>query len=142
MSREAAVGALETLIASAYAWTTPPSRRLRLWSEVAPEARPIAFLFEGTPESYEWSNSLSAKRTIEVKLFVYINAKDPSVIGAALINGIMEALDAALAPPPGSPFNTLGGNCQRCFISGTPIKDPGDLDGDGLLIAPVKIILP
>ena len=57
----------------------------------------------------------------------------------------MDALDAALAPA-GADLTlgrcTLGGTAYRCAIDGKPLKDPGDLDGDGLLLVPITIVLP
>jgi hypothetical protein len=38
--------------------------------------------------------------------------------------------------------NTLGGTVYNCRIDGKILKDPGDLDGDALLIVPVKLVLP
>jgi hypothetical protein len=145
MSREAAVTALATSVAAAYPWATGPVRRLKLWSDVPSVNRPAAFLFEGGAETYEWSQGAAPKRAIEVKLFAYLDAKDPGAVGSALLNGVMDALDAALAPqgadvPRGR--NTLGGTAYLCRIDVKPLKDPGDLDGDALLIVPIRIVLP
>jgi len=45
-------------------------------------------------------------------LFVYLSAKDPSIVGAALLNNVMDAFDTAFALS-GSDLlvgrNTLGG---------------------------------
>jgi hypothetical protein len=89
--------------------------------------------------------SAEPKRILEPKIFIYLNAKDFSINGASLLNIVMDALDTALTPT-GSDLaigrNTLGGSAFDCRIDGRPMKDPGDLDGDALLIVPVKIILP
>jgi hypothetical protein len=144
-TRDVAIEALLGLVASAYAWKLGPSRRLKLWSDVPLASRPACFLFEGGLETYTWSEGAIAKRIIEAKLFVYLNAKDQSVLGASLINGVMDALDTAFALS-GSDLaagrNTLSGAVYNCRIDGRPIKDPGDLDGDALLVVPVKMILP
>ena len=53
--------------------------------------------------------------------------------------------DLALAPTgPDAALGrlTLGGTAYRCGIDGKPLKDPGDLDGDGLLVVPITIVLP
>jgi hypothetical protein len=143
--RESAIGALMNIVASAYPWTLGPARRLKLWSDVPSASRPACFLFEGGQETYSWSESALPKRIIEVKLFVYLNAKDPSIVGAALLNGVMDALDTALALSGGDLVlgrNTLNGTAYHCKIDGKALKDPGDLDGDALLIVPVKLVLP
>jgi hypothetical protein len=143
--RENAIGALMNIVANAYPWKLGPARRLKLWSDVPAASRPACFLFEGGQETYSWSETALPKRTIEVKLFVYLNAKDPSIAGAALLNGVMDALDAAFALSGGDRVlgrNTLNGTAYHCKIDGKALKDPGDLDGDALLIVPVKLILP
>jgi hypothetical protein len=143
--RETAMTALLALLSEAYPWQSPPSRRLRLWSDVTPVERPACFIFEGGFETYEQGAAAQPKRSIEAKIFIYIDAQDPQTIGAAAINDILDALDAAFLPAgPDLPAgrNTLGGAAYRCMILGKPLKDPGDLDGDGLLVVPVQITLP
>src|ERR1700730_15548646 len=95
-------------------------------------------------EQLDFDNAFR-KRSIEVKLFVYLNAKDPSIVGAALLNGVMDALDTTFALSGGDLVlgrNTLNGTAYHCKIDGKPLKDPGDLDGEALLIVPVKLVLP
>ena len=144
-TREEAVAALLARIAVAYPWAAPPSRRLKLWSDVPPAMRPACFLFEGGAETYENAAGSVPKRSLAVKLFIYIDAHDPALIGAVALNTIMDALDEALAPAAADDRlgrNTLAGTAYRCAIEGRPMKDPGDLDGDGLLVVPVTIVLP
>ncbi len=144
-SRETAVTALQSLVANAYAWKLGPVRRLKLWSDVPAMSRPACFLFEGGQETYSWSEGAAPKRAIEVKLFIYLNAKDPAVAGASLLNNVMDALDGAFALSGADLLtgrNTLDGAVYHCRIDGKALKDPGDLDGDALLIVPVKLILP
>lgn len=35
---------------------------------------------------------------------------------------------------------TLGGLVPHCWIDGKVMKDPGDLDGDGIAVIPLKIL--
>jgi hypothetical protein len=143
--RESAIGALINLVANAYPWKLGPARRLKLWNDVPAVSRPACFVFEGGQEIYSWSESARPKRVIEVRLFIYLNAKDPNIAGAALVNSVLDAIDAAFSLS-GSDIvvgrNTLGGTTYHCRIDGKPLKDPGDLDGDALLIVPVKLVLP
>jgi len=143
--REQAIAALLAQVASAYGWATPPSRRLKLWSDVPAAMRPTCFLFEGGAETYEHAAEAPPKRTLSVRLFIYVDAHDPNAIGAALLNTIMDALDGAFTPAGADlPLGrvTLGGAAYRASIDGRPLKDPGDLDGDGLLVVPITIVLP
>jgi hypothetical protein len=143
--RETAVAALSRRVAAAYAWASPPARRLKLWSDVPPAMRPACFIFEGGAETYAEAASPSPKRSLEVRLFIYVDARDPRAVGAAQLNTIMDALDSALAPVGADATLgrlTLDGSVHRCAIDGKPLKDPGDLDGDGLLVVPITIVLP
>ncbi|WP_395664566.1 hypothetical protein [Methylocella sp.] len=143
--REAAIGALQGALAGALPWKLGPARRLKLWSDVPAAMRPACFIFEGGQETVSWSESAAPRRTMEVRIFVYLNAKDPAAVGAALLNEAMDALEAALKPRGADLAlgrNTLGGLVHSCRIDGKTLKDPGDLDGDALLIAPVSVILP
>lgn len=143
--RESAIAALMNLVASAYTWTLGPVRRLKLWSDVSAANRPACFLYEGSQETYSWSESALPKRIIEVRFFVYLNAKDPTVVGATLINNVMDAFDNVFAISGADVIlgrNTLGGTVYNCRIDGKILKDPGDLDGDAILIVPVKLVLP
>ncbi len=143
--RESAILGLMNLARNAYPWKLGPVRRLKLWSDVPAASRPACFLFEGGQETYSWSESALAKRIIEVRLFVYLNAKDPSVLGASLVNDVMDAFDSAFGLSGSDVIlgrNTLGGTVYSCRIDGKVLKDPGDLDGDALLILPVKLVLP
>ena len=145
VTRDAVLNALANLVASAYAWTTGPSRKLKLWTDVPAASRPACFLFEGGLESYAWSEGAVPKRVIEAKIFAYLNARDHAVLGATLLDDVMDALDAAFAPRGADDAlgrNTLSGQVYSCRIDGKVLKDPGDLDGDALLVVPVKLVLP
>ena len=138
--REAACAALFALVSNAYAWGVV-SRRLKLWNDVAPALRPALFQFEGGRDTYAWSNTVNARRSIEVRLFVYIAASNAAP-GAPQINAIADAIDTAMAPDFATGRQTLGGNAFHARIKDVPLKEPGDLDGDGILIMQVEIILP
>lgn len=143
--RENAIAALTGVIAAAYPWKLGPSRRLKLWTDVPAANRPACFVFEGGEEVYSWNESAVPRRALEIRLFIYLNAKDQSISGAALLNDVMDALDVAFALSDAdlcAGRNTLGGAAYHCRIDGKVLKDPGDIDGDALLIVPIKIILP
>lgn len=143
--REAAVTALLAAVTGAFAWGVPPSRRLKLWADVPKGTRPACFLFEGGNETHANTTSPIGRRTVEVRLFVYIDATSTTSPPASQLNAIADALDAALAPK-GSDIstgrNTLGGAAYWARIEGSTLKAPGDLDGDGILVVPIKITLP
>lgn len=141
-TREQIYSALFALASGAFPWASAPSRRLKLWSDVALAARPALFQDEAVPEVYDWKVAAIPRRTIGARLWIYTDAKDPTVIGATQINDILDGLDAALKPPPGQLKQTLGGLCDACHISRIPLKVSGVLDGDGIMIVDVEIIVP
>jgi hypothetical protein len=144
MSREAAFSALFAAVSAAYPWGLA-SRRLKLWSEVPAALRPALFQLEAGAETYQWPTPAAPKRTLEAKLFLYFDARDPATPGASAVNAALDALDAALAPA-GTDLalgrQTLGGAVHDCKISGVPVRDPGDLDGDAIAVVVVRVVLP
>jgi len=144
MSREAAFSALFAVASAAFPWRVA-ARRLKLWSEVPAALRPALFQLEAGPETYQWPTPAAPKRTLEAKLLLYFDARDPATPGASAINAALDALDSALAPTGGDLAlgrQTLGGAVHDCKISGVPVRDSGDLDGDAIAVVAVRIVLP
>jgi hypothetical protein len=145
-SREVILEALCALLAKAQ-FATPIngcdtwallSRRLKLWSDVAGADQPALFVTEHGETVAFGAESLPGKRVLNVDLFVYIAAgKDPDCIPARDLNVALDALQACL---PSVPAQTLGGLVSHCRIEGRIVKDPGDLDGQGLALVPIKIL--
>ncbi len=107
--------------------------------------RPALFQLESGPETYQWTSLATPRRTFEAKLFLYFDARDPSRPGACAINEALAALDAALAPCAldlAKGRQTLGGAVHDCKIIGVPVRDTGDLDGDGLAVVSVRLVAP
>ena len=127
-------------------WASAPSRRVKLWGDVDKALRPALFQFEGEPDGYRYGGLTtfsSQVRTIFAKLFCYFDAKDTNIIGATQLNNALDAFDAAFQPDDSQTgVFTLGGLVQQCRIARIDLKDPGDLDSDGLLIVSVEMILP
>ena len=144
MSREAAFSALFQRVTRAYNWGVA-SRRLKVWSEVPARLRPALFQLESGPETYQWTSLAAPRRTLEAKLFLYFDARDPATPGSCAINQALDALDASLAPIAvdlTQGRQTLGGAVYDCKIIGVPVRDTGDLDGDGLAVVSVRLVAP
>ncbi|MGA9598920.1 MAG: hypothetical protein WBS22_01420 [Methylocystis sp.] len=147
VAREAVMTALVALLAgvsfalpvNGQAGFVSVSRRLKLWSDVPKSQRPALFVAEHREQQSYQNEALPAKTTHAVDLFVYIDASDKNTIPAIALNTILDALEAALKPANGA-RQTLGGLVSHCRIEGAVLKDPGDLDGDGLLWVPIKIL--
>ena len=117
------------------------SRRLKLWADVPKSQRPALFVSEHREQPNYQSEALPCKTTLSVDLFIYIDASDRNTVPGSALNTIMDALDAALmASPVANNRQTLGGLVSHCRVDGAVLKDPGDLDDDGLLWVPLKIL--
>jgi len=94
-------------------------------------------------ESYgEPAKGLPPKRVLDVELYLYARA-DGGQLGGAILNRLIEAIEAALAPDDLSGnVTTLGGLVTYCRIEGRVLKEPGDLDDQALAMVPIKILIP
>ncbi|MDI9847557.1 hypothetical protein QM467_05715 [Rhodoblastus sp. 17X3] len=119
------------------------SRRIKLWSDVAAADQPALFVTEHGENIAYASENAPGKTVLNVDLFVYVaGANDPRVVPARDLNIALDALCSALAPDPAIGRQTLGGLVHHCRIEGRIVKDPGDLDGQGLALVPVRILAP
>ena len=121
------------------------SRRVELFSDCP--AQPACYQAEHG-DTVAQVTGQPYKTILEAKWIIYQNvAADPKALGAVENNLIIEGCYRALAPrPTDTGFfekrNTLDGLVHHCFISGNLFKDPGDLDGQGMLIIPIKVLVP
>lgn len=141
--REAIFAALFALITPAYAWQNAPTRRVALWTNVPAENRPAMYQFEGHDESWNWSNSANPTVFLEASIFVYTSCPFPAV-GATQLNTILNAITARLIPSGRdltSGRQTLGGLVQWARIQGSVSRVPGDIDGEGMAIVPIRILV-
>lgn len=142
MNREDIYSALFSLLSSAADFVTA-SRRVQLWSDVPPSSKPALFLYEGDTEYVRGSEAVPQKVTLSAQILIYTsNGKDPNVIPATQLNDLMDAIDTVLAPSPVTGLQTLGGLVSHCWIEGKVIVATGDLDGNGLAVIPIKMLVP
>lgn len=85
---------------------------------------------------------LDPRRTLGAAWMIHHRIADPDAAGASVNNAILDAIEAALAPDDASGCCTLGGLVAHCWLEGEVFKDPGDLDGQALLIAPIRVLVP
>lgn len=117
------------------------SRRLKLWTDVSRDQRPALFMTcHGESPTYRAEN-VPAYNKLSVRLFVYLDASDENTIGDTDISIILDSIDAALSPGPGEQRQTLGNLVSHCRVDGEILRDPGDIDGDGMIIIPISVAL-
>lgn len=121
------------------------SRRVKLFSDAS--VQPACYQAEhGTTE--QQVTGIPYKTVLEASWIIYQNvARDTNSVPAIENNLIIGGCRAALAPLPtdvGFPDkrNTLGRLVHHCFIQGRIFKDPGDTDGQGMLVIPIKLLVP
>jgi hypothetical protein len=80
-------------------------------------------------------------------LYVYarneLNAEGFDSGGGQVLNPLLDAIEAALAPVPvQGNVQTLGGLVSRAYIDGEIEIDEGNIDNQSVAIIPVSIIAP
>lgn len=124
-------------------------RRLRFWDEVNGSQMPALFLTELKETHVRQELQTPTVRSIMYHAFIYINDganKAPIVTPITTLNNILDSIDprygGVLKPDVISNRQTLGNLVYDCYIEGEPEKMPGDLDGQGLMTIPIKVIMP
>lgn len=123
------------------------SRRVRLFADVAANQQPACFQAEWATDEQQVT-SMPYKSTLMANWIIFqCIGKDKKAIGAIENNLIIGGCRTALAPLPTDPGfhdkrNTLGGLVYHCFISGRIFKDPGDIDDQGMIVIPIKLLVP
>jgi hypothetical protein len=123
------------------------SRRVRLFADVAANQQPACFQAEWATDEQQVSK-MPYKSTLMANWIIFqCIGKDKKAVGAIENNLIIKGCRQALAPLPSDPGfpdkrNTLGGLVYHCFISGRIFKDPGDIDDQGMIVIPIKLLVP
>lgn len=123
------------------------TRRIQLFSDVPDKEQPWLGQSEHS-ENITQISRMPYKAVLGAQWVVYhVTGKQPKAVPTCRNNLILDALQNALAPKvtdPGYPDerNTLGGLVYHCYIEGEIFKDPGDIDNQGMLIVPIKILVP
>lgn len=122
-------------------------RRVKLFSDVPSSQQPAIFQAEHLEMSSQVSR-MPYKRIWNAQWIIYHSiGTDPAAVPASENNLILDAVELALAPKPSDPGflderNTLGGLVYHCHIDGTLFKDPGDIDQQGMIVVPIRLLVP
>jgi hypothetical protein len=139
--RETIQAALFQRVAAIPGFTTA-SRRLKHWTDVAPAEQPALFQVQ-KGETWTSRNGLPPARRLSVELFVYVTTSaDPRVAPSQIMNPLIDAIEAALAPDPGRQTQDLGGLVEHAWIAGRIESDEGLLGDQAVAIVPVDILIP
>ncbi|TWB20669.1 hypothetical protein FBZ89_10668 [Nitrospirillum amazonense] len=140
MAREDIHAALFARLTAAAPFATA-SRRVRLWNDLSPAQQPALFLMS-RGEEVTRRDTLPAHRVLRVDILLYAQAPDDETAGAVVLNPLLDAVEAALRPPPGQDKQTLGGLVHDCWIEGQVTTDEGALGSQAVAIVPLHLLIP
>lgn len=141
IARETIYAALFALASGAADFVTA-ERRLRHWSELTPAEQPALFMRQKSETAAVKALGAATVWTLAVELFVYAHQSDPYAAPAAVLNPLVDAVEAALAPPGGLGLQTLGlpAFVQHAYIAGRIATDEGVLRDQAVAVIPVEIL--
>ncbi len=158
VTREAVMTALLASVAQAAGFATV-SRHIVMVPDAptptvaVPPAQPALYLVESHETTIRHGLGVPPVRTWYVELWVWCKCPTGSTLGvpddvtpgATVINSLIDAIEATLAPDNiGTNECTLGGLVYMVHIEGTTVKVSGDANPDGQCFAaiPLSIIVP
>ena len=141
IAREPIYAALFARAADAAHFVTV-SRRLRHWSEVTPAEQPALFMRQKTETAAIPAPGAPTVWTLNIELHIYAHASDPHAAPAAVLNPLIDAVEAALAPPPATGMQDLGlpAMVQHAWIAGKIDITEGTLRDQAVAVIPVEIL--
>ncbi len=141
ITRETIYAALFAQVSAAADFVTA-TRRLRHWSDVTPAEQPALFLRQKSEMATVPTLGAPTVWKLAVELYLYAHASDPYAAPATILNPLIDAVEAALAPLPATGLQDLGlpAMVQHAYIAGRIITDEGVLRDQAVAIVPVEIL--
>lgn len=143
VTREQVAEALFSLLtnSAAYAYS---SRRFQTWDTIQSVQKPALFMIEHNEHHIKQKLITPAVRTLDVDVYLFIaSGLDPHATPITDLNNLVDAIDptsGGVLAPGLDGRQTLGGLVTDCYLEGEIIKVPGDLDGQGVAILPIKVV--
>ena len=141
IAREPIYAALFDLAAGAAGFVTA-ERRLRHWSDVAPAEQPALFMTQKSEVASVQTLGAPTVWTLLVELYLYAHSSDPYLSPATVLNPLVDAVEAALAPAAATGRQDLGlpSMVQHAYIAGKIDTEEGVLGDQAIAIIPVEIL--
>jgi hypothetical protein len=139
--RESIYGALWTLGSGAGSFASA-NRRLRHWADVAPAEQPALFMSEKGGHAIVKALGAPIVWTLYADFYIYVHSSDPYAAPATILNPLLDAIEAALAPSPATGIQNLELPLmvQHAYIAGKIETDEGVLGDQAIAIVPVEIL--
>jgi hypothetical protein len=134
---EGALGSFTWSGGGPFAYT---SRRVRSFDDLT--GKTPALCQAEHDENIHWKTNQEAVVTLNASWLIYHQAgkNDPTVVPATTTNAIIDAVKQRFEDPGPDGVLRLAGT-YRCWIEGRIQKFQGDLDGDTLIVVPIKILV-
>jgi len=141
IARESIYAALFDLAADAAGFVTA-ERRLRHWSDVAPAEQPSLFMAQKSEIAAVKTLGAPTVWTLLVELYLYAHSSDPYLSPATVLNPLVDAVEAALAPAATTGLQDLGlpSMVQHATIAGKIETEEGVLGDQAIAIIPIEIL--
>jgi hypothetical protein len=141
IAREPIYAALFDLAAGAAGFVTA-ERRLRHWSDVAPAEQPALFMTQKSEIAAVKTLGAPTIWTLLVEVYLYAHSSDPYLSPATVLNPLVDAVEAALAPAATTGLQDLGlpSMVQHAYIVGKIETEEGVLGDQAIAIIPVEIL--
>ena len=141
IAREPIYAALFTRVATAAPFVTA-ARRLRHWSEVTPAEQPALFMRQKYEVAAGAERGTPTAWTLAVELYLYAHASDAYAAPATVLNPLLDAVEAALAPLAATGIQDLGlpDMVRHACMAGKIETTEGVLRDQAVAIIPVEIL--
>jgi hypothetical protein len=141
ITREPIYAALFARVAGAAEFVTA-ARRLRHWSELTPPEQPALFMRQKAEVAAVTALGAPTVWKLVVDLYLYAHASDPYGAPATVLNPLIDAVEAALAPLPATGLQDFGlpAMVQHAYIAGKIDIEEGVLRDQAVAIIPVEIL--
>ena len=141
-NREDIYSGLFNVVSAAASFVTK-SRRVRLWGDVTADEQPALFMSQ-KPEEIIQLKGLPPKHILRADFIIYVKTgEEETTVPATILNPLIDAVAATLAPPIGHDFYPLvvnGQTISHCWIEGPIETAEGALGSQEVAVIPVKIL--
>ena len=141
IAREAIYAALFARAAGAAEFVTA-ARRMRHGSTLTPVEQPALYMRQKTEAATVKTLGAPTVWTLVVELYVYVQSSDPYAAPASVLNPLIDAIEAALAPPPATGMQDLGlpDMVHHAAIVGKVEINEGGVRDQAVAIIPVEVL--
>ncbi len=116
-------------------------RRVRLMEEMQTAELPALFMSVGHQKT-EQSLKQEPKRWLNATIYLYCANPDQHTSADVALNGLIDALEATVTPPPPYETQTLGGLVHSCWIEGETEVFAGPNGERAAAIVPIRMLVP